>query len=701
MGREVEDQRPVFAVSPDGKTLAGIVGGDVLVWDRAARAPRALGAIPNWNKFSGGICFSPDGTQIAAARSRGAFFLAPVNGNAPLQRVPVKCNDEDVLAVFWQQPNRVVALWRRGLVAFDPTTGAESESARAFEGNVYNPPRGVAGGGKLFAQEYYYLIKTFDLATLSPVPERACDCRPDEPFVVSADGRVLAHARGHAVRLFDARTGAPLHPDLARAPLEPLAQLHISPDGARLLGGTDYSAYTLDLSDGRALAELENTSWSRPRFALSPDGRYAAGGRSKSDGPLVIEVRTGRAVSVETERNDRDTNKVIGFAGTNRVWLWTEETNTFTPAEIGTGRAGAAVPGFSEARAVAVAPDGRTLAASGHEGLAVRRLGADRGWEVLDTYEERKKAPQCKQANSYGTPIRFSPCGRWLLVSDPDAPDPGAPDDGLELWDIRNKPVRVGRFASVDPDGRIGSDGAFSPDGRFLATAVRARDGASELCVWEIASATEVYRFRPARGVAGCAFTPDGRRLVIAHYDTTLGVWDRSGVEARRMGTVSAGTEWQHLRNRDATRACAAVRLLVANPERALALLTPAYTPPDVALTNRLIAELGAGEFRVRERAERALGELGLRAESALGAAVARSDVPEVRARAAALLKALGPGAGRLTGERLRAVRAVEVLERIASPEAKALLATWATHPDGTLAAEARAARARLDTSGK
>jgi WD40 repeat protein len=665
----------VYALSPDGKTLAGIVDGaagggvepdnQVRVWDFDSGAPRVLGRFASGNRYTGNICFSPDAAQIAACRGTSEFCIAPVNGNGPLQSIPVTCDGSGVRAVFWLQPNRVIAFWTNGMAAFDPTTGAEIARAERSPNNAYSFPA-QATGGTHFVEEFYNSLSEGRYG-----------------FAVARDRSVYAVANGHTVRLFDPRTGTPLHPELEHEPFEPLARLHVSPDGAILLACTDTNAYTRNLSDGRALAELDGRSrWLAARFALSPDGRFACVGLSNEWCPQVVEVRTGRRLPHPFAEDI--TTEAAGFAGNGRVWLWNTFANTFTPVEIGTNRAGAAVPGFAEAEFVAVSPDGRKLAAAGRKGLAVRDLEAGRGWVVLDTYEERMKVPRCGPA--CGIPARFSPCGRWLLVS----------DAALELWDVRNKPLCVGRFGSADFSQQLRGDGSFSPDGRFLAAPVRSPDGASELCVWETASAQEVYRFRPARGVAGCAFTPDGRRLIISHNDTTLSVWDRTGVEARQLGTVSAGEEWRWLGSRDAKQAHAAVRALVTNPQRALAVLTPAFALPDAATTNRLIAELGAEEFRVRESAERALGAMGLSAEPALRSAVTKSESPEVRARAAALLKALGPTEGPLAGERLRAVREVEVLERIASPQAKALLALWATHPNSSLNAEASAALARL-----
>jgi WD40 repeat protein len=673
----------VLALSPDGQMLAGLIDGNVRVWEFASGTERVLGTIPDLNSPIRDICFSPDGARVAACRGRDTFYIAPVRGGDALQRVRVKCGNDDVLAVYWPQPDRMVAVWSSRMAALDPATGAQRDQSPAFEAPIGALTPKSAGGERLFIKIYGSdRLATFDLATLRLLPEFASRCARDGLVAVSGNGAVLAVASGHAVRLFDTASGAPLHPDLERAPFEPVTRLYTAAN--TLLGATEATAHTWDRLDGTALATFEGESWLMNRFVLSPDGRFAVGGVWNNRRPLVADVRTGRVIPVRNDGSGGTTDEAVGFAGANRVWVWNR--NRFRVVGLGTDHTGRAVPGFAGAKYAVASPDGRKLAASGRDGLALCDLDTDRGWVVLDTYKGRRKRPPGGPVRPpYGVPARFSPCGRWLLVA----------DVGLELWHVQNEPVLTGRFECAG--ALICGDGDFSPDGRFLAAAVEAPDGASELCVWETASGGEVYRFRPSRGVTGCAFSPNGRCLIIAHSDTTLSIWDRAGVEARQCGAVPVGEEWNGLGSRDAKHAHAAVAALVADPKRALAVLAPALAPPDEVTTNRLFVELGSEEFRVRERAQRALAALGARAEVKLLEAVTKSASAEIRVRAAALLSALGPPGARLGGERLCTSRAVGVLERIASPEAQALLATWATtYPNTPLAAEANSALARL-----
>ncbi|MGL4555779.1 MAG: WD40 repeat domain-containing protein, partial [Gemmataceae bacterium] len=131
-------------------------------------------------------------------------------------------------------------------------------------------------------------------------------------------------------------------------------------------------------------------------------------------------------------------------------------------------------------------------------------------------------------------------------------------------------------------------------------------------------------------------------------------------------------------------------------PDDAVALIRANLRPaPGKPLTaaeaRRLIADLSADDFETRDRASRALA-----VPSALphveAAAKTETDL-EARRRLQRLLAdgRTWPGPGGL-----RAVRAVEVLERAGTPEARRLLEELAGgNPDARLTHEARASRGR------
>jgi hypothetical protein len=85
----------------------------------------------------------------------------------------------------------------------------------------------------------------------------------------------------------------------------------------------------------------------------------------------------------------------------------------------------------------------------------------------------------------------------------------------------------------------------------------------------------------------------------------------------------------------------------------------------------RLVADLDSNLFKVRESASRELGLCGEQAAAATQVAVYSTDSPEVQARLRRLLAQ--PFIVR-SPERLRLIRAIALLERLATPEAEQVL---------------------------
>src|SRR5262249_39292288 len=117
--------------------------------------------------------------------------------------------------------------------------------------------------------------------------------------------------------------------------------------------------------------------------------------------------------------------------------------------------------------------------------------------------------------------------------------------------------------------------------------------------------------------------------------------------------------------------------------------------PADAKRIAQLIKELDDDAFAVRENASQELAEIGQPALEALKAA-AKGPSLEVRRRAQDLLRK-NPRRGHAP-PRLRALRAIEVLERIGTPAAGALLKKLLEGKcDPELAESIRASLARLE----
>src|SRR5262249_54538840 len=114
--------------------------------------------------------------------------------------------------------------------------------------------------------------------------------------------------------------------------------------------------------------------------------------------------------------------------------------------------------------------------------------------------------------------------------------------------------------------------------------------------------------------------------------------------------------------------------------------------PPEIA---RLIGELNSDRFPVRQRATQELEREGMRAEPALRQALAGHPSLELRRRGEQLLDKLERLP--LSAERLAQSRALALLERAGTSQARELLATLAGGaPEARLTREAQAALRRL-----
>jgi RNA polymerase sigma factor (sigma-70 family) len=239
----------------------------------------------------------------------------------------------------------------------------------------------------------------------------------------------------------------------------------------------------------------------------------------------------------------------------------------------------------------------------------------------------------------------------------------------------------------------------FSPDGRLLASS----DG-QDIHVWEAATGAKVRSFHGHRAeITSLGFDRDARRLVSACFDSTVLVWDLTGrlqggrLRRRELSAADLEARWRDLAGRDAGKAYRAVWELAADADGAVPFLKQrlrAVAHPDPRRIARLISELSSERFAVRQAAAAELQRLDVLAEKALRRAL-QSDPPlESRRRLEQLLQGIRDPAASV--ETLQVLRALAALERIASPQARELLRTLAQGaPDAYLTREARAALGR------
>jgi hypothetical protein len=247
-------------------------------------------------------------------------------------------------------------------------------------------------------------------------------------------------------------------------------------------------------------------------------------------------------------------------------------------------------------------------------------------------------------------------------------------------------------------EGAMTAPAVFSPDGRLLVTAVH-----DLVQVWEVATGGELASRRGHRGrVDVLVMSGNGRSVATVSLDHTILVWDLTRLSSGMLPKPSLTpaqleSAWKDVTSSNAALGRRAVETLCADPARAVALLRERLLPvkfPDGKQVAQWIADLSSDDFEERRLATDHLERLGELAGPALRAALAANPPLEARRRMTDMLAKLRPAV--LPPEALRGVRGVQVLEMIANPEARKVLAVLAGGAAGArLTQEAQASLER------
>jgi RNA polymerase sigma factor (sigma-70 family) len=215
---------------------------------------------------------------------------------------------------------------------------------------------------------------------------------------------------------------------------------------------------------------------------------------------------------------------------------------------------------------------------------------------------------------------------------------------------------------------------ALSADGRTLA--VGQSDGNTSL--YEVATG-QIRRVLVGHreSIPSMTFVP-GDRLVTASLDHTALVWD---VRLKTTDTVKPIAEdalkelWKQLGDPKPEPAFAALAKLADDPKAAVALFRQHITPAigiDDATLDRIVEELDSKQFEARRKASEELDRLGDTAIAGVKRRLAKAQSLELRRRLELFLTKWDRDEP--TAERLREVRALQLMEELATPEALALL---------------------------
>jgi RNA polymerase sigma factor (sigma-70 family) len=676
--------RAALAFSPSSKLLASAgADGQLVLWEVATGKELRRQQVAKQSFCC--VAFSPDGKTVLAGGHNGGLQVWDLaTGGQPRERPEVGWG---VFALGFSPGGKILAAGTTNneVVLWDMASGKLLRRLPAHKGYI----RGIAflGDGDVLAVGHYVSsllvreppgVRFWDVHTGKEVRVlHDCDATV-ESIALSPDGRTLAVADSCSIRRWDLQTGNELPPHAEHH--GGVRVLGVSVDGKTVFTGCEEGVLRQwDTTTGKVLRSYKGHRSCVQFGGLSADGKVLCSG---GPGPAVFLWDPNQArPRLELPVPKNSYLRTIALAADGRTLATVPEGHGLFLWDTATGKQLRRIGPEERPYCIGFSPDGKTLASGGWDSRGHRCL---KFWD-LATGKELAANFDVGWLHA----VAFSPDGQWLAaceVANRDA------TDGVQLYDTRAKEIR--RFRG---HRGIVYDVAFAPDGWTLASG--GQDGTVRL--WELATGQErrVLRGHPG-GVGSLAFSADGRTLISSAGDSTVLVWDLAAPGGKAAPPkAQLEQDWAALSSPDAPRAYEAICRLAAFPKQSVPLLRERLLglkegPEQV---RRWIRELDDRRFVVRERAMVELKKLGRQVEADLRRALTQAP-PEARRRLERLLADLprGPAQGP-TGGSLQRLRALEVLDRAGTAEARQVVEALAAGPaDSSLTRQARAVLRRL-----
>jgi len=416
---------------------------------------------------------------------------------------------------------------------------------------------------------------------------------------------------------------------------------------------------------GKHIRNIETHDAPLTSIEFSPNGRYLATGQPDHGAGLQIwDVRSGARIS----RMDGGRGKAHFLPGGGEIAA-VSAFGSNDVVRVHDVRSGREVRRFvvEQSYRYAFSPDGSQL-------LSLRTAGRDvlRMIDVVKGTELPEKFTGCR-----GEPraLAFGPLGRTVAAASSHRIDRDKSEHHVLVWEVATRRI----VHNLTLHTRTVLATAFSPDGRFFATAGIDRG----VRIWELATGRLAHTFTGHRGpVAALEYSPDGRTLASGGFDRSVLLWDAARIRSAKLishyDEKTLAKLWDDLAAASPAIGYRAIERIVAGGEPALRGIRDRVhgilVPSQNKRIQQLIAQLDDDDSLVRNRAMRELIKLRQIALPILLRTIKETRSAEVRHRLRRIL-----GGSRKTeryspSDELRMRRIIHAAERSGGKPAEELL---------------------------
>lgn len=291
------------------------------------------------------------------------------------------------------------------------------------------------------------------------------------------------------LRLWDVSAG----PDAETEVVGNMRTAAFSPDGARFVtGGNDVRIW-----DANTLRQISVIDLSASQVSYSPDGRHIV---IAGDGAAVADAASGQ-ITLTIAGLEEDPNTPYSESWVDSARYSPDGRRIMTQrnavVRIFDASSGRELERFDDVNSIDFSPDLSQMIVTGRDGRT----------RILDAASRREIGSI--QALRESMPFAVFLDGSRIATQEVE---------GLvRIWNGRNL-----REISRARDAGLTLNLAFDPQGtRFAATAYQ-----QPVRVWDSATGRRLFRLRgPAEYAAGVAFSPDGRRILVASETGVASLW--------------------------------------------------------------------------------------------------------------------------------------------------------------------------------